>query len=92
MNNVLLSSIDTQTLVNLIAERTVELLESRKSETTQQEEEEELKTPKEASKLLRVSMATLWRWEKKGKIKCYGIGGKRYYKRSELVESLTLKN
>lgn len=30
------------------------------------------------------SSATLWNWEKQGKLKSYGIGGKRFYKRSEL--------
>src|SRR5690554_6383071 len=33
------------------------------------------------------SSSTLWNWEKMGKLTSYGIGGKRYYKRSEL-ESL----
>jgi len=35
------------------------------------------------------SSSTLWKWEKEGKIQSYGIGGKRYYKRSELMEALT---
>lgn len=35
------------------------------------------------------SSATLWKWEKAGKIKSYGIGGKRFYKRSELTEAIT---
>lgn len=33
------------------------------------------------------SSSTLWNWEKMGKLNSYGIGGKRFYKRSEL-ESL----
>jgi len=54
-------------------------------------DETDLLTPKETAELLRISIPTLWRWQKKGKVKCYGIGGKRYYKRSEIVESLTEK-
>lgn len=51
--------------------------------------ETDLLTPKESAKLLRISLPTLHRWQKKGKVKCYGIAGSRYYKRSELLESLT---
>lgn len=90
MHNVVLSPIDTQSLINQIAERTVELIESRKSEQPHQSTDEtDLLTPKESAKLLRISLPTLHRWQKKGKVKCYGIAGSRYYKRSELLESLT---
>lgn len=43
--------------------------------------------PKSAVRGKIASSSTLWQWEQKGKIKSYGIGGKRFYKRSEL-ESL----
>lgn len=35
------------------------------------------------------SSSTLWKYEKEGKIKSYAIGGKRFYKRSELMEAFT---
>jgi hypothetical protein len=90
MNNVVLSPIDTQSLINQIAERTAELIESRRiPQPNQSTDETDLLTPKESAKLLRISIPTLWRWQKKGKVKCYGIAGSRYYKRSELLESLT---
>lgn len=89
MNNVVLSPIDTQSLINQIAERTAELLESRRNpQPHQSTDETDLLTPKETAKLLRISLPTLWRWQKQGKVKCYGIAGSRYYKRSEVVESL----
>jgi len=34
------------------------------------------------------SASTLWKWEKSGKIQSYGIGGKRFYKRSELMAAI----
>lgn len=92
MQNVVLSPIDTETLINQIAQRTAELIESRRSEQPKQATDEtDLLTPKETAQLLRISIPTLWRYEKKGKVKCYGIGGKRYYKRNEIIESLTQK-
>ncbi|PKR80637.1 DNA-binding protein [Brumimicrobium salinarum] len=90
MNNVVLTPIDTESLINQIAQRTAELIESRRSPQPHQPiDETDLLTPKETAKLLRISIPTLWRWQKKGKVKCYGIAGSRYYKRSELLESLT---
>ena len=54
--------------------------------------EEELLTREETFKLLKIDSSTLWTWTKKGKVKAYGIGNRRYYKRSELLECLTLIN
>jgi hypothetical protein len=52
---------------------------------------EDLATRAEALKYLRITGATLWRWEKQGKVKSYGMGGKRYYRLSELEQSITKK-
>lgn len=65
--------------------------ESKQTHLEQPTEREELLTPKETAELLKISIPTLWRWQKKGKLNCYGIAGKRYYKRSEVIESLTSK-
>jgi hypothetical protein len=51
---------------------------------------EELLTREETCQLLKINSSTLWAWTFKGKVKAYGIGARRYYKRSELLESLTL--
>lgn len=78
-------------LVKRTAEATVEAtIERLKGElTTHQNNPDDLLTPKEASDLLRCSITTLWRYEKAGKVKSLSMGGKRYYKRSELMESLS---
>lgn len=36
-------------------------------------DETDLLTPKETAEFLKISLPTLWRWQKKGKVKCYGI-------------------
>jgi len=38
--------------------------------------------------LLDISKVTLWSYTKQEKFKLYGIGQKRYYKRSEILKSL----
>lgn len=39
------------------------------------------------------SASTLWKYEKLGKLQAYGIGGKRFYKKSEIEKAfIKLKN
>lgn len=49
-----------------------------------QKEEERTYTPKEFSELLGVDKSTLWRWNQEGLLKKTIIGGKVYYKCSDL--------
>lgn len=49
---------------------------------------EKLLTPKEAADLLRVSNVTIWSWEKAGRITKHSMGGRTYFKYSELMASL----
>jgi len=51
---------------------------------------EELLTREETCQFLKVDSSTLWAWTNQGKVKAHGIGARRYYKKSELIESLTL--
>ena len=50
--------------------------------------EDGLVTIDEAVKIMSVSKATLWRWCNQGKLNKYSIGGKRYFKKEELLNSL----
>ena len=64
-----------------------ELIISDQSKGTTKSEES-LVTIDEAVKIMSVSKATLWRWCNQGKLKKYSIGGKRYFKKDELLNSL----
>nr|WP_317633128.1 helix-turn-helix domain-containing protein [uncultured Flavobacterium sp.] len=90
MHNLLLSPINTDTLIERIAQRTAELLINQTPQR-QETEQDELLTRTEAMQYLKITTATLWRYEKKGKITSHGIGGKRYFKKSELEQSLIQK-
>jgi len=90
MENLLLSPINTDTLIERIAQRTAELLINQTPQR-QETEQDELLTRTEAMQYLKITTATLWRYEKKGKITSHGIGGKRYFKKSELEQSLIQK-
>ncbi len=49
---------------------------------------EKLLRANEAADLLRVSLVTLWQWEKQGRISKYTMGGRTYFKYSELMANL----
>lgn len=89
MENLVLSPIDTDTLINRIATRTAELLQTR--QTPAPDPADDLISPKQACELLKCTSVTLWRWEKKGKIQRYGIGGKKLFRKSELLQTILKK-
>lgn len=45
----------------------------------------------EVMELLKISEVTLYNYEKQGKIKGYGIGGRRLYKEEEILNALVEK-
>lgn len=74
-------------LRNLISEELKQGLDGIKRELKQKEEDVIL-TREEAAKLLSVGESTLCRWTKKGILLPYGIGGRIYYKRSDIDNAL----
>ena len=54
----------------------------------QPKEPTEYLTRHEVKKLLNVDLSTIWNWQKKGKLKAYGIGSRVYYKRHEVEQSI----
>ena len=68
----------------------VNRIESKLNIEVQEPQQEELFSefiPKTEVRGILASNSTLWKWENEGKLKLYAIGGKRFYKRTEL-ESL----
>jgi hypothetical protein len=63
-----------------------ELLEVRKQ--LEERNSEVLLSRQETCDYLKIDSSTLWSWTKKGKIDCYGIGNRRYYKKDDLLKSL----
>lgn len=88
MNNVILQGITAEELSKLIA---VEVQKLQNQKNTAPNPTDDLITPKEACEILQCTSVTLWRWEKKGRVTPYGIGGKKFFKRSELLQSIVKK-
>ena len=76
-------------LQELLQERDRLLLEKFREILKEKEDEVELLSKKEALEFLKVSPNTLDSWVGKGFIKRYGIGSRVYFKKHELLGSLT---
>jgi hypothetical protein len=88
MNQIILQGTTAEALVNLISENVKSQLLDFKKNLQSNEANDELLTRDETCKLLQIDSSTLWAWTKKGKVTCYGIANRRYYKRSEIMEAL----
>lgn len=65
------------------------LLKEKQDAATGPAPQDELLTREATAKLLDISPPTLWKWTKRGDLKAYYKGNKVYYKRSEVIASLT---
>lgn len=91
MKTIHLIEMTPEQLADLINEGVKSQLQEFKKELVKNTAGDELMTREETCKFLSVDSSTLWTWTKKGKVTAYGIGNRRYYKRSELLEALIVK-
>jgi len=89
-NAILLQEITIEELEQLIGKSIKNGISQLHKEQLIKNFNEELLTREETCQFLKIDSSTLWAWTNKGKVKAYGIGARRYYKRSELLECLTL--
>jgi len=89
-NSIILQELSVEELQDLIGTTVKKSVAELQQELQSKKFTEELLTRSEACKFLKIDSSTLWSWTNKGKVKAYGIGARRYYKRSELLECLTL--
>ncbi|MDM1140051.1 helix-turn-helix domain-containing protein [Empedobacter sp. R132-2] len=53
-----------------------------------EEDAKDILTREETARLLSISLPTLWNWTKKNILTAYGIGGRVYYKKDEVINAL----
>lgn len=58
------------------------------STNLQAKQPEEYLTRQDVAKLLKVNISTVSNWKNEGVINAYGIGGRVYYKRSEIDKAM----
>jgi hypothetical protein len=90
VNAILIQEITLEQLVLLIGTSVKSGIQEFQNDLQTKDKSEELLSRDETCKFLKIDSSTLWAWTNAGKVKAYGIGARRYYKRSELMECLTL--
>ncbi len=89
-NAILLQNLTVDQLQQLIGTTVRNSIVELQKQIQTQSDNEALMTRDETCQFLKVDSSTLWAWTNQGKVKAYGIGARRYYKKSELLECLTL--
>jgi hypothetical protein len=89
-NAILLQELTVEQLQQLIGISVKNGIQEFQKEIKTKDNSEELLSRDETCQFLKIDSSTLWAWTNAGKVKAYGIGARRYYKRSELLENLTL--
>lgn len=89
-NSILLETLTVEQLQQLMSTTFQNSILQLQKELQTKDNSEELLTREETCKFLKIDSSTLWAWTNKGKVLAHGIGARRYYKRSELLECLTL--
>jgi hypothetical protein len=89
-NAILLQTLTIEQLQQLIGTSVRDGIQEFQKQLQTKDNSEELLSRDETCQFLKIDSSTLWAWTNNGKVKAYGIGARRYYKRSELMECLTL--
>ncbi len=87
-NSILLQNVSPEQFKELITNVFRSQLEDFKNNLSTYNPDE-LLTREQTCELLQINSSTLFHWTNKGKVKAYGIGNRRYYKKAELLECLT---
>lgn len=87
---ILLENVSSEKFMELIVFLFLKELEPIIKQLNSQSEKDDLMTRDQVLDLLQINASTLWHWQNKGRIKVYKFANKCYYKRSEILASLTL--
>ncbi|MDG1213810.1 MAG: helix-turn-helix domain-containing protein [Flavobacteriaceae bacterium] len=86
MTNIFLQGLSADEFTKLVETTIVSVLKDNKIGETK--EDTDLLTREEAAKYLSIDLSTLHNWVIKRKLKCYSLGARRYFKKSEIIEAM----
>lgn len=90
-NNIILQNVSSDELKELLKTVVKTELDGLKTELQTQATNDELLTREQTIEYLQIDPSTLHRYVKNGDVVCYGVGNRRYFKKSELLSRLTIK-
>lgn len=86
--SILVNNLDIEELKDIINSSLKEQLDDV-FDALKRGKNETLLTREETCKLLKINSTTLWKWTKDKKLTSYSICNRIYYKKSEVLDSLT---
>ena len=87
MDTILFSGTNSQEFKNEILEGVKKYLQDLLSQQKEKETSDYL-TRHQVAEMLSIDISTVHNWTKKGKLIPYGMGGRIYYKRSEIEQAI----
>ena len=87
MDAILFSGINPQDFKKEILEGVKTYLQELLSQT-KEKETSDLLTRQQVAEMLSIDLSTVHNWTKNGKLRSYGMGGRVYYKRSEIEQAI----
>lgn len=87
-NSILLSEMTPEELRTLISSSVQSQINDLTKTLANLQANDELMSRDETCAFLKIDPSTLWHWTNKGKVLAFGIGSRRYYKRSQILECL----
>lgn len=88
-NSILLQNVSPEQFTELLTNVFKTQLETFKKELQNQSANDDLLSREQTLALLQINASTLWHWQNKGKIIAYKFANKSYFKRSEIMETIT---
>jgi hypothetical protein len=88
-NAILLQNLSTEQLTDLIGNVFETKLKDFQKNQNTQTANDDLMSREQVLDFLQIDASSLWRWQNKGKIIVYKFANKCYYKRSELLATIT---
>lgn len=89
INSTLIENVSAEQILELVAIVVRKELEDSQKKTNSIDPDV-LFTRAEACEFLKIEQTTLYHWVKAGKVQCYGIANRRFFKKSDLLNSLIL--
>ena len=91
-NSIILQNVSTDQLTDLIGNVFDTKFKDFQNSQNTKTENDDLMTREQVLELLQINASTLWHWQNKGRITVYKFANKCYYKRSELMATITPLN
>jgi Helix-turn-helix domain len=91
MDRTIFTSINVDDLTDIIKKCILEAVSDSNKETTKELPSDDLLNIEDIQKIFNVSKVTVHKWKKKGLIPFYKMNRKVYFKKSEVISSMTHK-